>query len=69
MASDESDYLNPEQVTEMVSGMTEGKLAQRRYMGLPPKFYKPTPKTVLYKRQDIIDWIEGSEQTRTGQVA
>ncbi len=66
---DENDYLNPEQVTEMVSGMTEGKLAQRRYMGLPPRFYKPTPKTVLYKRQDIIDWIEGSEQTRTGQVA
>ncbi|GAA1700299.1 hypothetical protein GCM10009792_20570 [Microcella alkalica] len=69
MDNGENDYLNPEQVTAMVSGMTEGKLAQRRYMGLPPRFYKPTPKTVLYKRQDIIDWIEGSAQTRTGQVA
>lgn len=69
MDPSENPYLNPKQVTEIVTGMTEGKLAQRRYLGLPPKFYKPTPKTVLYKRDDIIEWIEGSAQTRTGRVA
>lgn len=63
------DYLTPEQVCELIPGLTVGTLAQRRYLGKEPQFYKPSPKTVLYKRSQILEWIEGSIQTRTGQVA
>lgn len=63
------NYITPEQVCDLVPGMTVGLLAQRRYLGKEPTFYKPSAKTVLYKRSDILQWIEGSAQTRTGQVA
>lgn len=60
-------YLLPETVCEIVPGMTESALAQLRYRGTGPKFLKPTPRTVLYRYQDVIDWIEGSEQTITSR--
>lgn len=63
------DYITPEQVCELIPGLTPGTLAQRRYLGKEPQFYKPSPKTVLYKRSEILEWIESSAQTRTGQVA
>lgn len=64
-----TDYLTPDQVTELAPGLSKANLAQLRYKGTGPKFLKPTPRTVLYRRQDVIDWLEGSEQTITGQVA
>ena len=59
------DYLSPDAVCEMVPGLTIANLAQRRYLGRAPKFLKPTPKLVLYRRSDVIAWIEDSEKTRT----
>jgi hypothetical protein len=58
-------YLKPEAVCEMVPGLTKGALAQLRYKGAGPRFLKPTPKTVLYREADVIEWLEGSEYTRT----
>jgi len=58
-------YLSPEEVCELVPGLTKATLAQRRYRGLAPKFLKPSPRLVLYRENDVIAWIEGSEQSGT----
>lgn len=60
-----TNYLKPEDVCQMIPGLSKGSLAQLRYTGRGPKFLKPTPKTVLYREADVIDWLEGSEHTRT----
>lgn len=62
-------YLSPEQVCELMPGMTPGALAQRRFIGLSPRFLKPSPKRVLYRESDVIEWIEGSERTQTDRAA
>lgn len=62
-----TDYLSPKAVTREFPMLTEGNLAQRRFKGLPPVYLKPTSRTVIYRRQDIIDWIEGSERTGTAE--
>ena len=63
-------YLSPDQVVEMVPGITKGKLAQLRFLGTGgPPWLNPTPKKIVYRESDIIAWLENSERTRTGQVA
>ena len=62
-----TDYLTPEQVCELVPGMTKGNLAQLRYTGGGPVFLKPTPRVVVYRRADVIEWLESSERTTTAE--
>lgn len=64
-----SEYLTPEQVCEIVPGMTKTNLSQLRYTGRGPKYLKPTPRVVVYRRTDVIAWIEGSERTNTAEAA
>lgn len=64
----DEDFMQPGEVSEL-TGMSIGALAQLRYNGTGPRFYKPTPKTVLYKRSEIIAWIEDSAQSGTGRAA
>lgn len=64
-----SDYLTPEQVTELIPGITKQYLAQLRYTGRGPKFLKPSPRVVVYRRVDCIEWLESSERTITGRDA
>jgi len=56
-------------VAAELTGLTVGGLAQLRYNGRGPRFYKPTPKKVLYKRSEIIAWIEASAHVQTGEAA
>jgi predicted DNA-binding transcriptional regulator AlpA len=67
IAMDE-DFIQPSTVGE-ITGLSVAALAQLRYQGTGPRFYKPTPKTVLYKRSEVIAWVEASAQTRTGSPA
>lgn len=60
----ESEFIQPEVVCE-ITGLSRGALAQLRHFGRGPRFYKPTPRTVLYKRSEVIEWVESSAQTRT----
>lgn len=60
-----SSYLTPDQVCAIVPGMTKTNLAQLRFKGTGPKYYKPTPRVVLYREDDVIDWIESSARTST----
>jgi hypothetical protein len=63
-------YLSPDQVVDMVPGLTKGALAQLRFQGKGgPPWLNPTPKKIVYRESDIVTWLEGSERTRTGRVA
>jgi len=64
----DEDFIQPSTVGE-ITGLSVAALAQLRYQGKGPRFYKPTPKTVLYKRSEVIAWVEASAQTRTGSPA
>ncbi len=58
------EFIKPSVVSDM-TGLTEPALAQRRYLGLAPKFYKPNARAVLYKRSEVVEWIESTQQTQT----
>lgn len=62
-------YLTPEQVCEIVPGMTKTNLAQLRFKGTGPKYYKPTPRVVLYDEASIHEWIASSVRTGTAEGA
>lgn len=61
----EEEFIQPVTVSEM-TGLSTAALAQLRYLGTGPRFYKPTPRTVLYKRSEVLAWVEASAQIRTG---
>lgn len=60
-----NEYLSPEQVVDMIPGMTKGGLAQLRFTGKGPKYRKPTPKKVVYVRSEVIEWIENTARQGT----
>lgn len=60
-------YITPAQVCEMVPGMTKTNLSNLRFKGSGPRYYKPTPRTVLYRASDIEAWLEGSARTGTAE--
>ena len=61
-----SEYITPGEVCDLVPGLTVGQLAQMRYTGLSGlKFYKPTPRKVLYKRSEVLEWVEQSGRLTT----
>lgn len=64
----EEDFVQPAVVAE-ITGLSLAALAQLRYQGTGPRFYKPTPRTVLYRRSEVIAWVEASAQNRTGSAA
>ncbi|MFT4051115.1 MAG: hypothetical protein QM677_02555 [Microbacterium sp.] len=62
-------YLTPPEVTERWPFLAVGQLAQLRFTGKGPKFLKPTPRTVIYREADVIEWLEASERTSTAKSA
>lgn len=48
-----------------VPGMTRSIAAQLRYNGKGPKFIKPSPKLVVYRKSDVDAWLQEHEQTIT----
>lgn len=63
-----NEYLTPDQAAALIPGMTKQALAQKRYLGTGPKYLKPG-KRVLYRKADVIAWLEASERTWTGEKA
>lgn len=66
--SSETVYLTPAQVCEIVPGMTKPTLAQLRFKGTGPQYFKPTPRVVLYAREDIENWVRSSVRTSTANA-
>jgi hypothetical protein len=62
-------YLSPEQVCEILPGMTKGSLAQLRFTGKGPRYRKPTPKTIVYLESEVLAWVEGSARSGTAREA
>ena len=58
-------YLTPDQVTQMLPGVSRAHLAQLRFTGGGPMFRKPTPKTVLYVESEVIAWVESTARRDT----
>ena len=55
----EDDYLSIEEASGLSRVSPDG-LAQLRYKGRGPRYLKPTPKTVLYRRSDVLAWLEST---------
>lgn len=58
-------YLTPDQVIQMLPGISRGQLAQMRFNGTGPAYRKPTPKTVLYVESEVIEWVESTARRTT----
>ncbi|WP_420368593.1 helix-turn-helix transcriptional regulator [Curtobacterium sp. L1-20] len=64
----DDEYMTTKRTAEYVPGMTEPLLAQLRFRGTGPRFLKPSPRKVLYKRSDVDAWLESTAQIRTGEM-
>lgn len=48
-----------------ISHLTRGALAQLRYRGGGPIYYRLSGKTILYRRSQLIEWMNGCAHDRT----
>jgi len=55
----EEEFIQPSVAGDML-GLSTSALSQLRYQGRGPKYYKPTPRIILYRRSDVNAWIEAS---------
>lgn len=62
-------FLSPSAICERIPSLTEHKLSQLRYDGRGPRWYSPTPRTILYKESEVLQYIESTAKTQTNQVA
>lgn len=62
------DWLTPDQVATWL-GMSVDSLSQLRYRGRGPRFSKPTARRVLYRRDDVTDWLNSRVRARTDRGA
>ncbi|MCS5721081.1 hypothetical protein N1028_02365 [Herbiconiux sp. CPCC 203407] len=53
-------WLSPEQVCEMLPGMTVRRVEYLRGKGQGPRYAKPTPKTVFCGEDDVHAWVSSS---------
>jgi predicted DNA-binding transcriptional regulator AlpA len=62
-------YLSPDQVVELIPGMTRANLAALRFTGKGPRYRKPSAKLVIYVESEVRDWIEGTARYGTATEA
>ncbi|WP_344090525.1 helix-turn-helix domain-containing protein [Microbacterium deminutum] len=60
----EEEWLSLTQAAELTH-LSKAALAQLRYRGGGPIFYRLSGKTILYRRSQIIEWMEGCAFDRT----
>lgn len=56
-------YLSPEQVCDLVPGMTVANLKDLRASGKGPRYSKPTGDRghiTLYREDDVVAWVEAA---------
>lgn len=59
-------YITIDEAAELMHASVS-TLAGLRYRGKGPAWYRPTPRSVLYKRSEVLAWIEASAQTITNR--
>lgn len=63
-------YLSPEQVCDLVPGMTVANLKDLRASGKGPRYSKPTGDRghiTLYREDDVVAWVEAAFVTTREQ--
>ena len=63
-------YLSPEQVCELVPGMTVANLKELRASGKGPRYSKPTGErghVTIYREADVVAWVEAAVVTTRDQ--
>lgn len=60
-------YLSPEQVSELIPGLSVRTLRELRAAGRGPRFAKPTEKTVVYVEADVRAWVRSTLQKTRDQ--
>jgi predicted DNA-binding transcriptional regulator AlpA len=60
-------FISADEAAQLL-GLKKQSLAQLRHNGMGLKFYKPTPRKVVYKYSEVIAWIENSGQYETEKV-
>ncbi|MCL2795851.1 MAG: hypothetical protein FWD85_11155 [Microbacteriaceae bacterium] len=65
----ENDPLMKPSDVSAFTGVSVNHLAQLRFRGNGPRCIKLAPKTVRYRRSDVIAWINASERAGTAPVA
>lgn len=63
----EDEWLTIPQAA-VIMRMTKAGLAQLRYRGVGPTFYRLSAKTILYKRSELLAWMDSRACTRTDDV-
>lgn len=57
-------FISADEAAQIL-GLKKQSLAQLRSDGMGLKFYKPTPRKVVYKYSEVIAWIENTVATET----
>lgn len=66
---DPEPFISATEAVTLMPGMTKNHLAQLRFDGTGPRFYKPTSRTVFYKASDVLAWLNKSARISTSKVA
>lgn len=61
-------FISIDQTLALLPGVTRNHLAQMRFDGTGPRFYKPTPRTVFYKASEVLSWVEAGARNSTAEV-
>ena len=61
MDTNTQSLMSPAEVAKM-TGLTTGALAQMRYMGRGPGYFRLSPRTIRYERQTVLEWLEASRE-------
>jgi hypothetical protein len=64
----DDEFVPPTIVTE-ITGISTAALAQLRHRGQGPCYYKPTARIVLYKRSEVLAWVEASVRKNIKEFA
>jgi len=60
-SEDEDPLLSPDQLAEY-TGIKKAVWAQLRYMKTGPKYIKPSPRKILYRKSRVDEWLKQQEQ-------
>ncbi|MDQ0822792.1 putative DNA-binding transcriptional regulator AlpA [Arthrobacter sp. V4I6] len=61
-----NDHLAPSEVlyrpdmAANYTGYSRQTMAQWRYLGKGPRYLRPTPRTIIYRKSDLDAWLSAS---------
>ena len=62
-------YLSPEEVCDLIPGMTKSILARMRFRGEGPRYVRASPKVIVYSEDEIFSWLDGAARQGTAAEA